>query len=302
MRFAVDTGGTFTDLVVEDDSGLCRLYKAATTPHDPVAGMLDALTVAAEADGRSLPDFLARGNTLLHGTTHAINAIITGRTARTALLTTSGHGDILVLREGGRAETFNFTHEFPEPYIPRSLTFEVPERVMADASLAFADLDRIGVTIGPGSFTGLRVGLAFAKGLGAALSIPVVGVGTLAALAEPLGDELVFAAIDARRGQIYLQAFAAGRALMAPDALDLATAAARVAELSGGRQAVLVGSGAPLLADLMPGARQIDVPACDPAAVARLAAAQINPPSPRPLYLRAPDARLPGGAPGPYMA
>ncbi|MAK83365.1 tRNA (adenosine(37)-N6)-threonylcarbamoyltransferase complex dimerization subunit type 1 TsaB [Phenylobacterium sp.] len=176
------------------------------------------------------------------------------------------------------------------------------QTVMAQAGLAFSELERIGVTIGPGSFTGLRVGLAFAKGLGAALSIPVVGIGTLAALAEPLGEELTFAAIDARRGQIYLQAFAAGRALMAPDALDLATAAARVAELSGGRQAVLVGSGAPLLADLMPGARQIDVPACDPAAVARLAAAQINPPSPRPLYLRAPDARLPGGAPGPYMA
>jgi tRNA threonylcarbamoyladenosine biosynthesis protein TsaB len=175
------------------------------------------------------------------------------------------------------------------------------EQVMAEAGLAFADLDRIGVTIGPGSFTGLRVGLAFAKGLGAALSRPVVGVGTLAALAEPLGDDLTFAAIDARRGQIYLQAFAGGRALMAPDALDVATAAARVAELSGGRAAVLVGSGASLLADLMRGARQVEAPACDPAAVARLAAAQTNPPSPRPLYLRAPDARLPGGAPGPDM-
>ncbi len=174
--------------------------------------------------------------------------------------------------------------------------------VMAQASLAFADLDRIGVTIGPGSFTGLRVGLAFAKGLGAALGRPVVGVGTLAALAEPLGDDLVFALIDARRGQVYLQAFAGGRALMAPDALDVATAAARVAELSGGRQAVLAGSGAALLADLMPGARLVSAPACDPAAVARLAAAQTNPSPPRPLYLRAPDARLPGGAPGPDMA
>lgn len=174
--------------------------------------------------------------------------------------------------------------------------------VMAQASLAFADLDRIGVTIGPGSFTGLRVGLAFAKGLGAALAIPVVGVGTLAALAEPLGPGLVFAVIDARRGQVYLQAFSDGRPLMAPDALEVATAAARVAELSGGRDAVLAGSGAGLLADLMPGARLVSAPACDPAAVARLAAAQINPPSPRPLYLRAPDARLPGGAPGPDMA
>ena len=135
MRFAVDTGGTFTDLVVEDDQGLCRLFKAATTPHDPVAGMLDALSLAAAADGRPLADFLASGTTLLHGTTHAINAIITGRTARTAFITTEGHGDMLVLREGGRAETFNFTHEFPQPYIPRSLTFEAPERMMADGSV-----------------------------------------------------------------------------------------------------------------------------------------------------------------------
>jgi N-methylhydantoinase A len=135
MRFAVDTGGTFTDLVVEDDEGVCRLFKAATTPHDPVAGMLDALSLAAAADGRALSDFLASGTTLLHGTTHAINAIITGRTARTAFITTEGHGDMLVLREGGRAETFNFTHEFPQPYIPRSLTFEAPERVMADGSV-----------------------------------------------------------------------------------------------------------------------------------------------------------------------
>jgi tRNA threonylcarbamoyladenosine biosynthesis protein TsaB len=174
--------------------------------------------------------------------------------------------------------------------------------LMAQAGLDFSGLDRVGVTIGPGSFTGLRVGLAFAKGLGAALAVPVVGVGTLAALAEPLSEDLVFAVIDARRGQVYLQAFAQGRSLMAPDALDVDTAAARIAELSAGRQAVLAGSGAALLAELMPGARLIGAPACDPAAVARLAAAQSSPSIPRPLYLRAPDARLPGGAPGPDMA
>ncbi|MBE0695006.1 MAG: hydantoinase/oxoprolinase family protein, partial [Aquamicrobium sp.] len=144
MRFAVDTGGTFTDLVVEDDDGVCRLFKAATTPHDPVAGMLDALSLAAAAEEKPLADFLARGTSLLHGTTHAINAIITGRTAKTAFVTTAGHGDMLVLREGGRAETFNFTHPFPEPYIPKSLIFEVPERVMADGSVRRA-LDEMAV-------------------------------------------------------------------------------------------------------------------------------------------------------------
>ena len=121
------------------------------------------------------------------------------------------------------------------------------ERVAAQAGLAFTDLDRIGVTVGPGSFTGLRVGLAFAKGLGAALERPVTGVSALAALAEPHGG-LVFSAIDARRGQVYLQAFSDGRSLMAPDALDLPTAAARIAELSGGGAATLTGSGAALLA------------------------------------------------------
>ncbi len=75
------------------------------------------------------------------------------------------------------------------------------QEAMDQAGLAFKALDRIGVTVGPGSFTGLRVGLAFAKGLGLALARPVVGVGTLDALAasEP-GADLTVAAIDARRG------------------------------------------------------------------------------------------------------
>lgn len=169
--------------------------------------------------------------------------------------------------------------------------------VMAEAGLGFDRLDRVGVTVGPGSFTGLRVGLAFAKGLGAALSIPVVGVGLLEALAEPLAAEApgtVFAVLDAKRGQVYLQAFAGGAALMAPDALEIGVALARLAELAGHGPATLVGSGAALLAQVLPGARLIAADHADPAAVARLAA--VRPPvPPRPLYLRAPDARLPGG-------
>lgn len=138
LRFAVDTGGTFTDLVVQDDSGEARLFKARTTPHDPIEGVLEALAVAARGYGQPLAEFLGRGRMLMHGTTHAINAIITGRTARIALLTTEGHPDILVLREGGRSETFNFTHPFPQPFVPRNLTYEVPERVMADGSVRLA--------------------------------------------------------------------------------------------------------------------------------------------------------------------
>jgi len=165
------------------------------------------------------------------------------------------------------------------------------ERAMAEAGLPFSRIERVGVTVGPGSFTGLRVGLAFAKGLGAALSIPVVGVGTLEALAAE-ADGLVFAAIDARREQVYLQAFEAGRALMAPDVLRVEVAAARVVELAQGRAVTLVGSGGPLLADVAPGARLVPAEGVDARQVARLAQARAATPA-RPLYLRAPDAKLP---------
>ncbi len=140
MRFACDTGGTFTDLIVEDDDGTLSMYKASTTPADPVQGVLDALALAATDRDLSLDDLLARGEMLIHGTTHAINAIITANTARTAFLTTAGHPDILMLREGGRIEPFNFVAAYPEPYIPRALTFEVPERI-SSAGIPYTPLD-----------------------------------------------------------------------------------------------------------------------------------------------------------------
>jgi N-methylhydantoinase A len=134
MRFAVDTGGTFTDLLVEDDAGALHMFKAPTTPANPIQGVIDALGEAAKGLGLTLRDLLAEGETFIYGTTHAINAIITGNTARTAFLTTEGHPDVLVLREGGRAEPFNYTVPYPEPYVPRSLTWEIPGRLRPDGS------------------------------------------------------------------------------------------------------------------------------------------------------------------------
>lgn len=156
MRLAVDTGGTFTDLIVEQGDGRVSIHKAPTTPSDPAEGMLAALRLAADSQGADLRTFLGRATSLIHGTTHAINAIINQTTARTALITTRGHRDILVLREGGRSEPFNFTVPFPEPYVPRALTFEVTERTMSDGGVriqleesdlipALADLRRLGV-------------------------------------------------------------------------------------------------------------------------------------------------------------
>jgi len=134
MRLACDTGGTFTDLVVEK-GGALRLFKASTTPDDPVRGVLDALGLAAQAHDLSLPEFLASASMFIHGTTRAINAILTGNTARTAFLTTEGHKDILVIREGGRTEPFNFVPAYPEPYVPRRLTFAIPERIDSQGNI-----------------------------------------------------------------------------------------------------------------------------------------------------------------------
>lgn len=131
MRLAVDTGGTFTDLVVEDGDGRFRLYKSSTTPHDPVQGVLDVLALAARDLSMSRAELLADVDLFMHATTRATNAILTRSTATTALLTTQGHPDILLFREGGRTDTFNFTRPYPEPYVPRALTFEVPERIGA---------------------------------------------------------------------------------------------------------------------------------------------------------------------------
>lgn len=123
------------------------------------------------------------------------------------------------------------------------------DRVMARVEGGFEGLGRVAVTVGPGSFTGLRIGIAAARAIGIACEIPVVGVSTLAALAAPLIVEhkpsVVAVAIDARHGNIFFAAFGAdGRAFLAP---RIATAP-EAARLLGSGHVRLAGSGAPLLA------------------------------------------------------
>jgi N-methylhydantoinase A len=136
LRFGVDTGGTFTDLVIEGLPGGLRFFKRPTTPADPVQGLLDVIAAAAADLGTDAATLLARGEMFIHGTTRATNAIVEGATARTALLTTDGHRDVLLLREGGgRIAPMDYTQHYPDPYVPRALTFAVPERIRADGSV-----------------------------------------------------------------------------------------------------------------------------------------------------------------------
>ncbi len=171
-------------------------------------------------------------------------------------------------------------------------------QVMSHAGIEFQDLGRISVTVGPGSFTGLRVGLSAARGLGLTVNRPVVGVTTLSALAAPFlafDDAMpVVSAIDARHGHVYLQMFGAGgRTLISPRITSVREAARAVAV----GPARLVGSGAQLLADAWPSGEKPPVsvetsPAPDVAWVARLgAAASPETAEAKPLYLRSPDAK-----------
>jgi tRNA threonylcarbamoyladenosine biosynthesis protein TsaB len=137
--------------------------------------------------------------------------------------------------------------------------------------------------------------MAFAKGLALALDRPCIGIGSLQALGASVSPEgLVAAVIDGRRGQLYVQAFIDGHPVMAPDALSAEVAAARLGELWQGGPVTLVGPGASALAGIFAQAVVIELAAADPAAIAQQASiAPIVPP--KPLYLRAPDAKLPGG-------
>jgi tRNA threonylcarbamoyladenosine biosynthesis protein TsaB len=202
-----------------------------------------------------------------------------------ALDTALGACSVAVTREGrvlaSRSEAMTRGHQ--ERLAPMV-------RDVIDASgLAFSALERIAVTVGPGSFTGLRVGLSFAKGLALALDKPCVGVGTLDALAASVETTgACVAVIDAGRGGAYFQVFVDGGPVTAPDRAPIEIAAARVIELQIGAL-WLTGPGAALLEGLAPGAGMDLAAAPDIAAVARLATAA-SPAPPRPLYLRPPDA------------
>jgi N-methylhydantoinase A len=139
-RISVDTGGTFTDVVVADARGGVVIGKALTTHERIFEGVTAAIGVAAEQLATTTDALLREATVFTYGTTRAINAVVTKRTAKTAFLTTEGFPDILLFREGGKSSPSDFSQNFPQPYIPRRHTFEISERISADGSV-FTPLD-----------------------------------------------------------------------------------------------------------------------------------------------------------------
>ena len=135
FRISVDTGGTFTDVVVTDATGRFIIGKALTDRQRAFASIEAGLAVAAEQLGITANALLRDTTVFLYGTTRATNGIVERKIARTAFLTTAGFPDILLLKEGGKAEPHNLQLEYPDPYIPRRYTFEMPERINAEGRI-----------------------------------------------------------------------------------------------------------------------------------------------------------------------
>jgi tRNA threonylcarbamoyladenosine biosynthesis protein TsaB len=170
---------------------------------------------------------------------------------------------------------------------------------MRASGIAFSDIDRFAVTIGPGTFTGQRVGLAFMRGLRVALEKPLAGITTLEAMCAAAMAEAKtsYAASihDARREEAYLAVVSEKKLLIASEIVPLRDAAARIkGAIPQGASVALAGTGAELVArDLVQG-RLTTIREPDALWVARLAQRAPEPSeAPHPLYLRAPDAKLP---------
>lgn len=134
-KISVDTGGTFTDVVVQDDQGRVVIGKSPTTPDRIFEGMRGALSDAASALGITLASLLGDAELLIYGTTRSTNAIVQGTVAKTAFLSTLGFPDILVTREGGKFGPHDFSYDFPKPYVARRHTFEIVERISSEGEV-----------------------------------------------------------------------------------------------------------------------------------------------------------------------
>jgi N-methylhydantoinase A len=136
MLLGVDVGGTFTDAVLLDD-GVLVTAKAPTTPEDQSLGVMAAVEAALARAGRAPTDVTA----FAHGMTVATNALLEGRSARTALVATDGFTDLVELGRQARADLYRLCAAHPAPLVPPELRFGAPERMTPDGPLRPLEAD-----------------------------------------------------------------------------------------------------------------------------------------------------------------
>ncbi|MEC8234214.1 MAG: hydantoinase/oxoprolinase family protein [Pseudomonadota bacterium] len=134
-RIGIDVGGTFTDIVAVSDTGTVTFSKAASTPNDPSIGVMDAVERLADELGINSETLLSKTESIVHGTTVATNALLERKGAKTGLLTTLGHRDVLEMREGLKDDRYNMRLPAPAPLVPRFLRLGVRERIKPDGSI-----------------------------------------------------------------------------------------------------------------------------------------------------------------------
>src|SRR5439155_15698454 len=119
------------------------LAKSVSTPADPSQGVLEGLELLAGALGHDVGALLGQTERIVHGTTVATNALLERKGAKTGLLTTAGHRDVIEMREGLKDERYNLRLPPPEQLVPRRLRLGVRERIRADG--------RVEIALDPGS-------------------------------------------------------------------------------------------------------------------------------------------------------
>jgi tRNA threonylcarbamoyladenosine biosynthesis protein TsaB len=216
-----------------------------------------------------------------------------------AIETSSARGTIAFL-DGVRVVSVR-AHTTPNAHGEHLL--RMVEEGRSESGWARSSIDRVAVGIGPGSFTGLRVGIAFAQGLAIGLRRPVFGIGSLRAMAEAApGGDLRCPVLDARRGEVFVGAYdARGVERLAPVAL--APDAARLTLGALGSPLLLVGEGAPLLEGLGSAYRSPESDLPHAALVGRLAGVlSETSEGADPLYIRPVDAIRPKLPPSPLSS
>ena len=161
-RVGVDIGGTFTDVALVDEAtGEIGVAKVPTTPGNLAEGVLAALGIAIDRYGVEAP----KVGLLAHATTVVTNAILEGRGARAALITTRGFRDVLELRRSARADLYDLFQDAPAALVPRRHRYEITERIGADGAvvtpLADREIDALVATLRAERVEALAVSLMF---------------------------------------------------------------------------------------------------------------------------------------------